>query len=66
MWKNIRQQNKNKLKIIAPSWNEEFELPNGSYLLSDIQSYIEYVIKNMKHYPLILLFKFTSTGLMID
>ena len=30
MWKNIRQHNKNKLKIKAPSWNE-FELPNGSY-----------------------------------
>ena len=31
MWKNIRQHNKNKLKIKAPSWNDEFELPNGSY-----------------------------------
>ena len=31
MWKNIRQHNKNKLKTKAPSWNDEFELPNGSY-----------------------------------
>ena len=30
-WKNIRQQCKNnKLKIIAPGWNDEFELPDGS------------------------------------
>ena len=48
--KNIRQQYKNKkLKIIAPSWNVEFEFPDGSYSESDIQDYIEYIIKNMKH-----------------
>ena len=30
-WKNIRKQYKNnKLKIIAPTWNDEFELPDGS------------------------------------
>ena len=31
-WKNIRQQYKNnKLKVIAPTWNDEFELTHGSY-----------------------------------
>ena len=36
-WKNIKQQYKNnKLKIIAPTWNGQFELPNGSYSVSDI------------------------------
>ena len=31
-WKNIRKQyENNKLKIIAPTWNDEFELPDGSY-----------------------------------
>ena len=45
-WKNIRKQYKtNKLKTIAPPWNDEFELPDGSYPVSDIQDYIEYVIK---------------------
>ena len=40
-WKNIRKQYKNnKLKIIAPTWNDEFELPDGSYSVSDIQDYI--------------------------
>ena len=30
-WKNIRQQYKNnKPKILAPTWNDEFELPDGS------------------------------------
>ena len=44
--KNIRKQYKNnKLKIIAPTWNGEFELPGGSYSVSDIQAYIEYIIK---------------------
>ena len=34
--------------MIAPMWNDEFKLPDGSYTLSDIQDYIEY-IKNMKY-----------------
>ena len=45
-WEYIRKQYKNnKLKIIAPTWNNEFELPDGSYYFSDIQDYIEYIIK---------------------
>ena len=44
--KNIRKQyTNNKFKMIAPTWNDEFELPNGSYSVSDIQNYIEYIIK---------------------
>ena len=43
---NIRKQYKNnKLKTIAPTWNDKFELPDGSYSVSDIQDYIEYIIK---------------------
>ena len=49
-WKNIRKQHKSKLKIIAPIWNDEFELPDGSYSVSDIQDYIKYIIK--KHVTL--------------
>ena len=31
-------QNKiNEFKILASKWNEEFELPDGSYSISDIQ-----------------------------
>ena len=37
-WKNIKKSDKNnKIKISAPTWNEEFELPDGSYSVSDIQ-----------------------------
>ena len=35
-----------KLKISAPTWNEEFELPDGSYSISHIQDYFEYIFKN--------------------
>ena len=36
-WKNIKKSYKNnKFKISAPTWNEEFELPDGSYSVSDI------------------------------
>ena len=45
-WKNVRKQYKNsKLKIIAPTWIDEFELPNGSYSVSDIQDDIEFIIR---------------------
>ena len=45
-WKNIkRSYNNNKFKISAPTWNEEFELPDGSYSISDIQDYCEYILK---------------------
>ena len=47
-WKNIKQPYKNnKFKISAPTWNEEFELRDGSYSISDIQDYFEYIFKNM-------------------
>ena len=45
-WKNIRKQFlNNKLKIIVPTGNDEFELPDGYYSVSDIQHYIEFIIK---------------------
>ena len=34
-----------KFKISAPTWNEEFELADGSYSVSDIQDYFEYILK---------------------
>ena len=34
----------NKFKISVPTWNEEFELPDGSYSVSDIQKYFEYTL----------------------
>ena len=43
-----------------------FDLPDGSYSVSDIQEYIEYITKNMKHYVLIFLFITSSIGLIID
>ena len=45
-WKNIKSSyNNNKLKISAPTWNDKFELPDGSYSVSDIQDYFEYILK---------------------
>ena len=35
----------NKFKISAPAWNDEFELPDGSYSVSEIQDYFEYILK---------------------
>ena len=45
-WKNIKKSYKNnKFKTSPPTWNEEFELPDGSYSVSDIQDYLKYIFK---------------------
>ena len=44
--KNIKSSyNNNKFKISAPTWNNKFELSDGSYSVSDIKDYFEYIIK---------------------
>ena len=45
-WENIKKPcKKNKFIISTPTWNEEFELPDGSYSVSDIKDYFVYIIK---------------------
>ena len=45
-WKNIKSSYKNnKFKISAPTWSDVFELPGGSYSISSIQDYFEYIFK---------------------
>ena len=45
-WKNIKSSyNNNKFKISAPTWREEFNLPDGSYSMTDIQNYFKYILK---------------------
>ena len=45
-WKNIKSSHNNKkFKISASTWNDLFELPDGSYSASDIQDYFEYIFK---------------------
>ena len=50
-WRNIKSEyNNNKFKISAPTWNKTFDLPDGSYSITDIQDYFEFIIK--KHQTL--------------
>ena len=45
-WRIIKSSyNNNKFKISTPTWNDEFELPDGSYSVSDIQDYFKYILK---------------------
>ena len=45
-WKNIKSAyNNNKFKISVQTWNDEFDLPVGSYSISDIENYFEHIIK---------------------
>ena len=48
-WKNVKYAyNNNKFKISAPTWNDKFNLPDGSYSISVIQDYFHCIIKNHK------------------
>ena len=43
-WKNIKSEyNNNKFETLAPRWNDTFDLPDGSYSISDI--HFEFIIK---------------------
>ena len=42
IWKTYKND---KFKISAPTWNTEFELPDGSYSVSDIQHCFEYIFE---------------------
>ena len=45
-WKNIENSyNNNGFKIPATTWNDEFELPDGSHCLSDIQDYFDFILE---------------------
>ena len=45
-WKNMKSEyNNNKFKISAPTWNDTFDLPDGSSSISDSQDYFEFIIK---------------------
>ena len=47
IWKKKKKMktsySNNKLKILVPKWSDEFELPGGSYFISDVQDYFEYI-----------------------
>ena len=45
-WKNTKSEYKNnKFKISTPSWNDTFDLPDGSDSIEYIQDYFEFIIK---------------------
>ena len=48
MGKYIKFIQNNKLKISAATYNEEFELSEGSYTVSDIQDYFDYLKKTWR------------------
>ena len=45
-WKNIKSSyNNNKFKISTATWSDEFELPDRSYSISDVQDHSDYILK---------------------
>ena len=43
-WKKIKND---KFKTSTPTWNEEFQLPDGSNSISDIQDYYKCILKKI-------------------
>ena len=51
-WNNIKSAyNNNKFKISAPTWNDEFDLPDGSCSIFDMQGCFEFIIKKQETLP---------------
>ena len=44
MEKHQSEYNNNEFKISPPTWNDTFDLPDGSYSIDDIQDYFELII----------------------
>ena len=45
-WKNVKSEyNNNKFKISAPTWNDMFDVLDGSYSIAALQNNFEYIIK---------------------
>ena len=44
-YKKIIKKTFKKIQNISPTWNEELELTDGSYSVSDIQDYFKYFIQ---------------------
>ena len=43
-WRNIKSSyNNNRFKMSAPTWNDKFELLDGSYYVPDIRDYFKYI-----------------------
>ena len=54
-WKNIKKSYENNtFKISAPTWNKNSELHDGSYSVSDIQGYFEFILKSMEKRLMVL------------
>ena len=49
-WINIKSEYyNNEFKISAPTWNNTFDLPDGSYSIAEIRDYFEFIIKKHKN-----------------
>ena len=48
-WQNVKEEYKNnKFKLIGPTWDETFDIPDGSYTITDIQDYFFTLFKKTK------------------
>ena len=49
--KNIKSEyNNNKFKISVPTWNDTFDLLDGSYSIAEIQDYFKFIIKKTRNF----------------
>ena len=49
--KNIKSEyHNNKFNISAPTWNDTFDLPNGSYSIANIHDYFEFITEKTRNF----------------
>ena len=68
-WETSEKYKNNKLIVTLPTLNDELELPDGIYSMSDIQSffkYIQYIIRKHETLSSNFLFMFTAIRSVID
>ena len=70
-WKNVKSSyNNNKFKISAPTWNDTFDVPDGSYPITALQNYFEYIIKKhetvTRTYPVLIYVNKTNNRIVFQ
>ena len=65
--KNIKSSyNNNKFKISAPTWSGKFELPDGSYSISNVKNILSIFLKNIVKMLITHQSKYMETKLKIE
>ena len=64
-----RASKNNKFQLVGPTWDEEFELSDGLYSVSDAEDYFEHIKKHEKtisNFPIQMYINTLMLGLIFN